>query len=58
MEGVVLVERHHVEVLLDEANRHEVARHVEVHAAVAKAGDILNIGAGDAGHVGLQLLQL
>jgi hypothetical protein len=42
VEGVELVERHQVDVLLDELERHEVAADVEVHAAVAKARRVLD----------------
>ena len=48
VEGVDIVEREHVDKLLHRVGREEVTRHIEVRAAVAEAGRVVDSGGGDA----------
>ena len=48
VEAVHVVQRQHVDILLDKVGREEVARAVEVHAAIGEAGCVVDDHGGQS----------
>ena len=51
MEGVHVVQHHHVDILLDKTEGEEMTTHIEVHTTVGKAGCVIDHHGRDLNHL-------